>query len=139
MVGSLDSKLTCEKCGEQVEDDDASCPSCGVLFTDLLVCSQHPAQLASGVCVVCREPYCDECGEIVNHRFVCGRHALYDIEEGMGRVMSYRATSDPQLPSSCLEQAGLHPYTIPGRGIYVPLSEVLEAEKVLKEVGYATN
>ena len=130
--------LTCEKCGREVGDDDASCPNCGSLFTDLYACSRHPSVGAAGVCVICSQPFCSECGKIRGDVFLCDAHSSYVIHEGMVRIFWNRGTLDYQLAASSLSQAGLHPFTIADLEVFVPLSEIRQAEQVLKEIGLAT-
>lgn len=127
--------LTCEKCGKDVRDDDAFCPGCGSVFTDLYVCCRHPSVAATGVCVICLQPFCVECGKIKGEGFLCDAHAAYVIHEGMVRVFWNRGTLESQLAASSLSQAGLHPFTIADVEVFVPLTEIRQAENVLKEIG----
>jgi hypothetical protein len=131
--------LTCEQCGKNVSDDDAFCPACGSIFTDLYVCCRHPSVGATGVCVICSQPFCGECGKIRNEVFLCDAHAAYVVREGMVRVFWNRGTLESQLAASSLSQAGLHPFTIADLEVFVPLSEIRPAENVLKEIGLVTN
>jgi hypothetical protein len=135
----IDPGLTCENCGKQVSDDDASCPGCGALFTDLYVCCQHTSVAAAGVCVICSQPFCDECGKIRGQIFLCDAHATYVINEGMVRVFWNRGALESQIAATSLSQAGLHPFTIADLEVFVPLSEIRQAENVLKEIGLVTN
>jgi hypothetical protein len=134
-----ESRLTCNTCGKGVTDDDAFCPGCGSLFTDLYVCSRHPSVAAAGVCVICSQPFCDECGKITSGSFLCDAHARYVIHEGMVRVFGGQGTLESQLAANSLSQAGLHPFSIAELEVYVPLSEIGPAENVLKEIGLVTN
>jgi hypothetical protein len=139
MDESNEPGLTCEKCGGGVSDDDASCPNCGSLFTDLYVCSRHPSIGATGVCVICSQPFCSECGKIRGKIFLCDAHAAYVVREGMVRLFRTRGTLESQLATSSLSQAGLHPFTIADLEVFVPISEIRQAESVLKEIGLVTN
>ncbi len=129
------SNIVCEGCGEEVKDDDASCPHCGALFTDLLVCDRHPEIPASGVCVVCSLPGCDRCGRTVDGRFLCNNHARYGIREGMARVVMNIGSLGAQQAADYLEQQGLHPLRLAEEEVYVPLPELLQAERILIELG----
>jgi hypothetical protein len=131
-----EAKIVCEQCGGEVKDDDACCPHCGALFTGLLVCDQHPEIPASGVCVICSRPACPQCGGLTKGRFLCDDHAGYEIREGMVRVLVDRAPLQAQRAASCLEEKGLHPLTIAGQEVYVPILEVQPAEAVLKELEF---
>jgi RNA polymerase subunit RPABC4/transcription elongation factor Spt4 len=131
-----DPVLTCEKCDREVTDDDAFCPNCGSLFTDLFVCESHPSTPASGVCVICQKPCCEECGGMVKEKFVCREHARYEIREGMARVLWNGGTMETQQAATALGQAGLHPFTIADYELFVPFSEVPRAEEVLNDMGF---
>jgi hypothetical protein len=67
-------------------------------------------------------------------RFLCNDHAGCEIREGMARVLVNRAPLQAQQAASYLEQKGLHPLLIAGQEVYVPFPEVLQAEKILKEL-----
>ena len=69
-------------------------------------------------------------------RFLCNDHAGYEIREGMARVLVNRAPLQAQQAASYLEQKGLHPLTIAGQEVYVPILEVLQAEAILKELEF---
>ena len=130
-----ESDVVCESCGEGVKDDDASCPHCGAIFTDLLMCDHHPETTASGVCVVCSVPGCELCGGTVNGRFLCNKHTRYEIREGMARVVVNMGPLRAQQASAYLEQEGLHPVMITDEEVFVPLPEALRAEQILNQPG----
>ena len=154
--------LTCSHCEENVREDDEFCPHCGSLFIDDVKCSEHPRIDAGGVCIVCALPYCGDCGGSVNGLFLCNEHAGYEIYQGMARVYGTSDEAMIRYASTCLEQAGLHPFIYqrkaspisiggPGYSLFrasgefdghiinelklmVPCQEVSEAEKVIREL-----
>ncbi len=127
-----------------------------------MVCFNHGSEPAEGVCVICSKPFCRKCGSLTAGIFFCDAHSSYEIEEGMARVFGSIDNVQAQYVTRCLEQAGYHPflysrYFNPGAGIVgtmtkagirnygdhpiiemkvlVPFSEVLRAEKTLRELG----
>ena len=158
-----EKELECSFCSNKVSQDSDFCPECGTLFLENVKCTNHQDAEANGVCVICCEPYCKECGFYVGDRiFLCNEHSEYEIFEGMARI--YGASDVPQLEyfKSCLEQSGFHPllfsrkananhlgsadYTLyEATGSYlghiineiklmVPLQETIEAEKLLEQI-----
>jgi hypothetical protein len=153
-----EEKLTCSKCKIEVNDQDTCCTNCGAIFKDGVACSVHNSIEADGFCVMCFKPFCKECGMLVNKIFFCDYHSQYEMYEGMARVYGCTENLHVQHITSCLEQAGLHPFFYsrrfnPGADIstnilyrvfgdhpivelkvLVPFTEVLKAEEVLKEL-----
>jgi hypothetical protein len=154
-----DSDLTCDRCGQPVREADTYCRNCGALFVDYLRCSVHASVQAEGVCVICSKPFCKECGGDTDKIFLCDPHfAEYEIQEGMARVFGCTDNVQAQFVTSCLKQAGLHPFLYsklfnPGADfvaitsprnfgrhpivelkVLVPFSEVLEARKRLTQL-----
>ncbi len=156
---SESSSFTCSDCGVTVKEADAYCPQCGSMFSDTTYCSQHPSNHAIGVCLICSKPFCKECGGKVNGLYLCDEHNAYEVYEGMARIAGCTDNVFSQFITSCLEQAGFHPFLYsmrfnPGADIVaiqkiyrvygdhpicelkilVPFNEVLAAEKVLDEL-----
>jgi hypothetical protein len=163
MDDSQQSDLTCENCEAPVTEQDTFCRNCGAIFSDQLYCVKHPTDQAEGVCVICCKPYCEKCGKGTNGVFLCGSHCAYEVQEGMARVFGSIDNVQAQYATTCLEQAGYHPFLYsrrrnPGAGmiegwmrggirnygnhpiveikVLVPFSEVLKAEETLKELGF---
>ncbi len=155
-------ELLCQRCQGPVTDADGFCTRCGALFADGMVCSRHPSVEAEGVCVICSKPFCKKCGALSEGVFLCEQHWRYEIQEGMARVYGCYDNVQAQYVTSCLTQAGYHPFLYsrmfnPGAGAYgdivksgirnfgnhpivelkvlVPFPEVLRAEKTLRELG----
>lgn len=149
-------EFVCPKCRKRVGEADDFCPHCGVIFSGGVVCEKHHRIEASGVCVVCGVPCCDECGAGVNGLFLCIRHSSYEIFQGMVKVYGTHDEADAEIVKSRLNEAGLHPtlfylkrfgwksrveYAVFEEGksfssseikVMVPCQEVTEAENVLK-------
>lgn len=162
-----ENDLECEFCGDIVKDDDDFCTECGTLFVDYIKCKNHPGADAEGVCVICCEPYCSECGALVNDKtFLCTFHSEYEIIEGRARVYGSLDDVSVLYAKSCLEQEGLHPFLYgrkrpggnqyfnftanvsnddyDGRGvdetkILLPFQEVIAAEIILRELKIIDN
>ena len=151
-----ENELECSYCSNKVSQDSDFCPECGTLLIENVKCTNHENIDAEGVCIICCEPYCKECGFYVDNRmFLCNKHSEYKIYEGMARVIG--ATDVVQLDyiKSCLEQAGFHPVILSQNvdtlhtnlsrnthyhadGVMVPLQEVIEAERTLQQLGITT-
>ncbi|NUO80627.1 zinc-ribbon domain-containing protein [candidate division KSB1 bacterium] len=153
--------LVCTHCHEEVQAVDEFCPHCGTLFEPEHVCAEHHSVLASGVCIICAQPWCDKCGSWVHDRFLCRPHNDYEIYEGMARVYGTLDDTMAQYVRGRLEEAGLHPFIFSrmqplhgsrmlantlvypmgdydGHLVYeikvlVPCQEALEAEQHLRE------
>jgi hypothetical protein len=154
---------TCKDCGKPVDPSDDFCPHCGTLCLQGATCRNHAGKEATGVCVICAEPYCAACGGRVGRLFLCGAHDRYEILEGMARVYGGSDAVQIEFAKSCLSDAGLHPFVFSRKtspislggpdytlfrasGDYeghivnefklmVPCAEVLEAERTLTELG----
>jgi hypothetical protein len=150
--------LTCTECSNAVKESDDYCQNCGAMFKDGFVCVHHRSKVADGICVICKRPFCNECGADVVHVFFCNTHCKYEFHEGMARVFGHIDNVQVQYATQCLEQAGFHPFLFsrrynPGAGIarwiplrlygrntiaelkvLVPFSEVLNAEKTLRSL-----
>ncbi|OQX94745.1 hypothetical protein B6I21_09025 [candidate division KSB1 bacterium 4572_119] len=159
---SKKEQITCSQCDRGVDEDNDFCPFCGSIFVDNVSCVNHNELNASGVCVICCEPYCEKCGTNVNDIFLCEKHSEYEIYQGMARVFGISDEAQAQYVKSCFEQEGLHPFIYSrkagawhmGSGDYtlfrasgeydghivneikvmVPLQEVLKAESILLEL-----
>ena len=145
--------IVCSKCEGIIEKDDDFCPGCGTLLAEFVKCENHSGRDAKGVCVICAEPYCEECGIFVDDRiFLCAGHSEYDTLEGMAAVYSNGDTIQIGLAKANLEEKGLHPfvylkkantvgtsliynsYDINEYQLMVPFLEVLTAEEILRDL-----
>ena len=162
MADKPDSDFICSRCKFSASQDDTFCRNCGALFTDTLVCFHHNSIAAIGVCVICSKPCCKECGGDNNRVFLCDPHWQYELHEGLARVFGSIDNVQAQYVTTCLKQSGFHPFLYsrrfnPGSGmistmvqagirnygkypivelkVLVPFSEVLDAERALKELG----
>ena len=156
-------KSVCGLCGRDTNNEDDFCPDCGTLFLENVKCTKHSDREADGVCVICCEPFCDECGFFVDDKiFLCTLHGNYEIYEGMARVYGSSDSVQVDYAKSCLEQAGLNPmvysrkasplhmggfeYTLfEASGDYdghivneiklmIPVQQVIKAEEILRQL-----
>ena len=132
MIQHPNTDLECGRCKEPVTEANWFCPHCGSLFEEKVYCANHKSVEADGVCVICANPCCNECGGFVNRVFLCDLHCNYEIQEGMARVFGDGSYTKAQLVTQCLDQGGFHPFG--QRIVFVPFSEVLEAEKLIQEL-----
>ena len=156
-------KSVCGLCGRETNNEDDFCPDCGTLFSENVKCTKHSDREANGVCVICCEPFCDECGFFVDDKiFLCTFHNNYEIYEGMARVYGSSDSVHVDYAKSCLKQAGLNPmvysrkasplhmggfeYTLfEASGDYdghivneiklmIPVQQVIKAEEILRQL-----
>jgi hypothetical protein len=155
-------KHLCANCSYTADDDSDYCPRCGTLFIENIKCKNHTKEETEGVCVICAEPFCSDCGHSVNNIFLCNDHDGYEIYEGMAKVFGTSDEIQIHYVKSCLEENSLHPFiyskkttpmqlggndqsliNLSGSGeekiineikLLVPCSEVLEAEKLISEL-----
>jgi hypothetical protein len=147
--------LTCGECSNLVQEDAEYCPNCGAMFKQEFRCTHHPSKPADGICVICKKPFCGECGVDVMNIYFCNQHGNYEVHEGMAQVFVHTDNVQVQHAARCLQKAGYHPFLFsrlfsPGSDIdhgipfrkhsrnsntdlkvLVPFCEVLEAEKAL--------
>jgi hypothetical protein len=108
MSAAIDS-LKCRTCHQPVQETDEFCPQCGTLRVGGVMCQNHDAVNAAGVCTLCCLPFCADCGGKVKGRFLCTQHRQYEIYEGMARVFGASDAALVEFAKSCLQEAGLHP------------------------------
>ncbi len=154
----------CPRCTREVEKDDDFCPSCGELFAEGVTCEKHPGLKATGVCIVCSTPCCQDCGCLVNDRFFCRQHDTIEIYEDMARVYGNSDAVQVEFAKTTLEDAGLHPFLFSRKAspyslgapdytlfrasgeydghivnefkVMVPIQEVVPAIDKLRELGF---
>lgn len=157
----MGKQILCENCELEIEADSDFCPRCGKLYSKDLKCINHLSYDASYVCVICCEPFCKKCGTIVAGIFLCTRHEHYEIYEGMARVYGSSDVTQVNYIKECLEKESLHPFIYSRKAspmhlggtdyslfrasgdynghiineikLMVPCSEILEAERILRE------
>lgn len=158
-----EEKSICSLCESEVKNNDDFCPNCGSLFIDDVKCSVHENVKAKGVCVICCEPYCLECGLLVHDRiFLCNEHSEYEILEGMVRIYGSSDSLQIDLAKTNLENEGLHPFIFSRKAspmhiggvdyslfnasgeydghiineikLMVPVQELIRAEEILREL-----
>jgi hypothetical protein len=156
MTDHHDTALTCDECANAVKESDDYCQNCGAMFTEEFHCDHHHSRDADGVCVICKRPFCDECGARAMNVFFCRHHCRYEFHEGMAQVFKHTESVLVQHAFQRLQQAGFHPLlfsrrlqsgvdatpwipfrmhtpsTIGDLRVLVPFSEVLDAEKSLR-------
>jgi len=156
-----EEKIICENCELEILSDSEFCPRCGIICIEEVFCSNHPDVEASGVCVICSEPYCEKCGYSDDLVFLCNVHDHYEVYEGMARVFGTSDEIEIHNIEGFLKDNGLHPFIYSRKSspmhlggsdyslfrpsgdvkghlineikLMVPCSEALEAEKLISE------
>ncbi len=105
--------LFCPNCEEFVTKDDTFCDNCGIIlpkipFEEVPDCENHPDTEASGGCVVCGKPVCEECATEQNGRLFCENDDHLNMHQGF--VVAYTTSTDyeAEMIKSNLEGAGIH-------------------------------
>jgi len=155
-------KRLCTNCSFEADDHSDYCPRCGTLFIENVNCEKHTTNNAKGVCVICGNPYCSDCGHSVKNIFLCNEHDGYEIYEGMARVFGTSDEVQIQYINKYLEENDLHPFVYSKKSsqmhlggtdyslfraagdytghilneikLMVPCNEVLEAKKLISEL-----
>ena len=156
------NKYSCKNCNQEIEDDSEYCPRCGTIFMNDVFCIIYTDVEATGVCVICADPYCNICGNHHKKVFLCEPHLKHEIYEGMAKVFGTSDEVEIQHLKSILEESGLHPFIYSRKSspmhlggtdyslfrasgdfnghiineikLMVPCGEVLEAEKLISEI-----
>jgi hypothetical protein len=158
-----EKKQICSFCESEIKADDDFCPNCGSLFIENVKCSEHPEEAAAGVCIICCEPYCADCGLFVHDKiFLCNYHSEYEIVEGMAKVLGNNDYTQIDFAKANLEAEGLHPFIFSRKThplfftgsdysafgtsggydrqmidelkVMVPVQEVIRAEEILRDL-----
>ena len=157
----------CAKCENEVSEILDFCPYCGNIFLENINCVTHPESIAMGACLICEEAYCSECGGYVNEKFLCAKHETYEIYESMAKVFGKSDAVYCNYLADVLKQSDIKaivysrkvsPISIGGgeyslfrasgeyKGhlinefkVMVPLSDVLNAERIIGEIEKSGN
>lgn len=98
----------CDNCGGSVDLDSDYCPQCGTLYAeDQYSCTNHPTGVATGVCVVCQQLFCEQCLTEKNKRFYCSEHAEIEYKEGWAMIFSSSDFYEAEIVRGSLESAGI--------------------------------
>ena len=120
-----EKKLVCPNCECEIKEDDDFCPDCGTLFAEDVKCAAHEDKNAEGVCVICCEPFCKECGSFIDDVFFCEEDSDYKFSEGRVNLFESNDSEQMDIVKNILEEKGLHPLIIfpkgglEFRGLYV--------------------
>lgn len=157
------TERVCDRCARCSESGNDFCPDCGTLFIENVKCVNHDSRNAEGVCIICCEAFCNECGFFVDEKiFLCNEHSNYEIYEGMARVYGSVDSLEIDYAKSCLEQAELNPLIYSRKAsplhmggsdyslfrasgdydghivneikLMVPVQQVIKAEEVLRQL-----
>jgi len=95
----------CSNCKEEITEDSDFCPHCGVLFdtTEKVMCDLHPQNIAQGVCIICRDVVCQECGVAVQGRVLCKEHKAVFVQQDWAEVFRSTDIAEAELIKSVLE------------------------------------
>jgi hypothetical protein len=111
-----DVKTVCPNCECEVQSDDDFCPDCGTLLIEDVKCSVHQDENAEGVCVICREPFCNKCGAFVDDDFFCKNDSRVQFSEGRSNILESDNPQQIDIVKNILDEKGLHPLVISSKG-----------------------
>ena len=137
-----ENSFVCDECKNEVTGDSDYCPCCGSLFVENIKCLNHQTREAEGVCVICANPFCEECGEPVNSIFLCEDHCEVEIYMSAARVNYNMDQTGSQFIYEFLLKEGLHPVMNSFVGywrdgtitVMVPFSEYIPAMKIIDDL-----
>jgi hypothetical protein len=151
-VENPESDSLCMQCGGEVQSEDEFCVHCGNVFAEQLHCRTHPQSDAEGVCLICRVPYCAECGATVGTVFLCRGHSTIEVFDHGASVFRSADLGLAEIASQVLTESGYHPFLVsraivpvtnlgrltPNTSVgphivIVPFHEFLTAEEELKK------
>jgi RNA polymerase subunit RPABC4/transcription elongation factor Spt4 len=103
-----DTYINCPKCTEEVTRDSDFCPHCGALYSGASgqMCDSHTGQLATGVCIICRELVCESCMSVVRGRTFCPDHRKVKVEQDWARIFQSTDINEGEMIRAFLESSG---------------------------------
>lgn len=98
----------CDECGADIGLDSDYCPFCGALFAEeQYSCTKHPIAIATGVCVICQQLFCDECITKKNGKYLCSDHNKIEVSEGWALAFKTGDYIEAEIIRGKLENAGI--------------------------------
>jgi hypothetical protein len=88
--------VQCDRCGQEYTDGD-SCPVCGFINTNQVVCENHPNIRAEGRCVICGRALCADCAGDEKNVTLCETHRGIPMIQGWAQVYSTTSELEAQL------------------------------------------
>ena len=110
MSDSKTKEYICTNCKNSVNSNEKYCLHCGDIFDKDLFCMKHSFTKAQGVCVICKEPCCEKCGEMVKNIYFCFCHNKYEVMEGMVNLYSNSNEINIKYVYQLLKQNDLQPF-----------------------------
>lgn len=97
---------TCPHCEQAFDTSEPACPACGHLQT-AGSCERHPERTASGQCVICSSPVCEECDTDDAVHYSCPAHREVHVIEGWAQVYSTSDDVEASLIRDNLKSEGI--------------------------------
>jgi len=142
--------MKCNRCGASHSGEALFCANCGerVREDEGVECETHSTVAATGVCVVCGKPVCDDCAVTRDARVFCEERRHADLASTHERVSYVPSESEGEMVVKNLASGGIpallfsmKPYshfcrlTDEGRmSVFVPLGEGEKARRLLEEM-----
>lgn len=101
----MNDLITCSSCGEEVYADSDYCPHCGGInnVPPGLACVNHTVREVSGVCIICRNPFCEECLIVISGRKFCEEHHQVEVAQDWAKVFESTEVHEAEFVRSLLE------------------------------------
>ena len=105
--------VPCASCEELIDPKTSFCRHCGVFrpegseTTERVTCEKHKERRATGRCVFCGKPVCDECAVIRNGRIFCDNDEHVKMMSDWVTAYSTSTQYEAQMIKSNLEGAGI--------------------------------
>lgn len=114
-VELLDEEIeTCQFCGSEIEPGLLYCPNCGKVFfwriedeDEDIECENHFGKTASGVCVICGKPLCNDCAVEIDGKVYCKEENHRDYEKNWEVIYRTPVEYEAEMIKANLESAGI--------------------------------
>jgi hypothetical protein len=103
----MESTIRCPRCEQEVDASEPTCPACGHIHGERMMCSRHPDREAHGACVVCSDAVCDDCDEGESVHFACPVHRAIPVIQGWAQIYTTSDTIEANLIRENLESEGI--------------------------------
>lgn len=98
----------CDQCGKDIGVDSDFCPYCGALFAEgQYSCTNHPIAIATAVCVVCQQLFCDECISVRYGNHLCRDHKNIEVSAGWAMVYKTGDFMEAEIMRGKIENEGI--------------------------------
>ena len=103
----MESTIRCPNCEQEIDAEGPSCPACGHIHRGIMQCERHTERTATGVCVVCGSPVCEQCDVEDELHHACPDHAAVPVIEGWAQIYTTSEEVEADLIRDNLQSEGI--------------------------------